>query len=298
LSVALYYLDDDWEVASVDVRTGTLELGTDANEGSVATSQCQIDDPAGTFEVRGLRPAWAIETQAAGDDYDGILWTGFIGVREYTRGEHVMGALGRTVTIELHDLNEQLDRILMEGADAKRAEESSNTRLAWLLGTSETSFIEDESFVSTATSDTMSEADYRGQKIRDILDDLGQQTGINWYLWNVTDTGDNPSKFGLWYGRDDPTTITTFVVAEDQQRPRRHELHDGVRAVPRHDAPARPVPGVLRCPRQRGRDKRLRRPPADRRGLRASGRNVHRGERQEQDRPQAAGEPLPRLDRQ
>jgi hypothetical protein len=209
LSVALYYLDDDWEVASVQARTGTLELVTDANEGSVATSSVEIDDPDGTFEVRGLRPAWAIETAATSDDYDGILWCGFIGVREYYRGEHQVGA-GRNVTIELHDLNEMLDRILMEGSDAKRSEESSNTRLAWLLATSEASFIEDQSFVSTATSDTMSEADYRGQKIRDILDDLGQQTGVNWWLWNVTDTGDNPSKFGLWYGKDDPTTVMDF----------------------------------------------------------------------------------------
>ncbi len=64
------------------------------------------------------------------------------------------------------------------------------------LGTA--SFLGDTTYLDTSGPVNMDAVDYRGQYVRDIIDDCAQQSGKNWYHLDVGTSGS--TVFGTWYG--------------------------------------------------------------------------------------------------
>lgn len=208
-----YYRDNDGVVTEltpnrVQVSYDPNHPGTDgfvmnAEEGSVGTSAITVNDPSGNFEVNGLRVFIVKETACAGDAYDGIVYDGYTWVRTYSRDVERVGA-GRTIEMQLSDINTLFERRIMVGADNNRPAETDVERITWLLSTSEASFIGDQTYFSTSLPTNMDAADYRGQSFRNIFDDCSQQSGKNWFLWRAA------AGRSIWYA---PRGTSTFASA-------------------------------------------------------------------------------------
>jgi hypothetical protein len=190
------------------LRTNTLEVVTHAEEGTVGSSQVVFDDPAADLSIGGWRGIYFQETEATSDDFRGFFWTGYTAQRKIKRDPARAGSDARTVTVSLDDLNWRLHNRLMVGNDANRPAETSAARLTWLLSTAEANFIEDTEFVNTASPVDMDKCDYRGQYLRDILDDISQATGKDYWLVNRPDE-DSPNRFGLWFDRSSSSNFAS-----------------------------------------------------------------------------------------
>lgn len=201
-----YFQDDDtgalveWPnvVPLMNARDepGSDGLVTNAEEGSVGRARIRVEDPTGAFGIRGHRKVVAVEDAALSDAQDGIVSIYFTNQRECYEGTPFDG-IGRVFDIDLDDLNTVLERRIMEGSDAKRPAETDVARVQWLFATGEMAEIESDAYLLTSDPENMSKSDYRGQRIREILDDVAQQSGKNWF---VHLDPDDPTKFALWYG--------------------------------------------------------------------------------------------------
>jgi len=174
-------------------RPGTTGLVMNAEEGSVGSSELQVEDPDGDFFISGHRAVIVIESDADYDDYGGIVYSGYTTQRVYQRDAERLEA-ARTIALSLVDINSIFERRIQVGAENKRPAETDVERVEWLLTTNEAALIDDDQYFSTDGPFDMDAVDYRGQGFRQIFDDVSQQSGKNWYLW--------PSLGGysLWYG--------------------------------------------------------------------------------------------------
>ncbi|MEO5965227.1 MAG: hypothetical protein ABIR11_07155 [Candidatus Limnocylindrales bacterium] len=186
-----------------------LSVTTKAEEGVAAGSTILVDDPDGTFNVRGLRKVYVTETA----DTAQSIYVGYTANRKIERGYPYVGA-ARRWTLNLYDLNSVLDRRLGVGPDWKRPEETDVERVQWVMSTDEASLIEDSIYISTADPKPMDAVDYRGQSWKSVLDDCAQQTGKNYFVANL-DSGDpnvaDTNDFTLWYGNDDLAVFDSAV---------------------------------------------------------------------------------------
>lgn len=214
MSLKWYYMDNAGDIVEMVGRVqfaGSAEDGTDglvtnAEEGTVGRARILVDDPDRSFNIRGHRLVYAVETEALADDYGGVIGRYYTNIREVEEGSPFDGA-GRKWSIELDDLNTIFDRRIMRGSDANRDEETDVERAQWLAATTEFGLVDDiTTYLSTADPVNMSDADYRNRKVRDIWDDIAQQSGKNWYLlWLANGGGVD---IALWYGDG---SLSTFV---------------------------------------------------------------------------------------
>jgi hypothetical protein len=196
------------QVQIVGPDPATDGMVVNAEEGTVGRMTLRVDDPTGTFDVAGHRIVWAQETEAAADDYGGVVGVWYTSVRDVEEG-HPWDGVGRVWTLELDDLNTVLDRRIMLGADCNRPAETDVARMQWLLATSELNIIDDiTTYVSTANPVQMPANDYRKAKGRDVIDDCAQQSGKNWYVLNLAFAGN----FVAWYGASSLETYASTAV--------------------------------------------------------------------------------------
>lgn len=217
-NVEFYQRTNDGHIALITdrIERTNLELVTHAEEGDAAECSLLIKDVDSSFAIRGWRKVYAVhpDINASTDMSAGVVWVGYTGPREIRRDEGARIATQRWIDMNMVDLNTVLTRRLMLGDDAKRPAETDLERIAWLLGTSEASLIDDDTYVSTTGGVAMDKADLRKQTVAQIIDDCAQQSGKNWFVINLKQTPDadgDPNLFGLFYDFDSSTVLTSVV---------------------------------------------------------------------------------------
>lgn len=198
-----YMYDADNDIVEI---TGYVDLNklpsatTNAEQGSVATSQITLDDPNGELEVTGHKAIWWDEDEA---DFSRIF-TGYIAQRDYQRDDY-RTSVARTIKVTVTDINTLLARKVEAGHDTDRPSESDNARMAWLLGTGEAGDLGDvTTYVTSAspvTMDAVPDTGYNGQMLQSVVDDCAQSSGKNYYMLDAGDAaGVHPA---VWYAHDD-----------------------------------------------------------------------------------------------
>ena len=188
-------------------RELTLDVTTNAEEGSNAQSTVQADDPDGTFDLVGHRVFTVQEDTAPAASSNSHIYVGYSAARRISRGPYHRTQAGRVWDIDLVDLNSVLPRRIMDGADSNRPAETDVARVTWLLGTNEASLIDDSLYFNTSGGVAMDAVDYRGQRFDQILDDCGQASGKNWFVWYREENG----KYSLWYDLSTSTNYTSII---------------------------------------------------------------------------------------
>lgn len=215
----------------------TLDVATNAEEGSVAQSTVRADDPSGAFDIVGHRIFQITEDTATSSNTH--IYVGYTAARRISRGDY-RTTTARVWDIDLVDLNSVLARRVMNGSDANRPAETDVARVQWLLGTNEASIIDDSLYLNTSGAVSMDAVDYRGQRFNDVLDDCAQASGKNYFVWYREETGE----FSLWYdfasstSYSSPLRLTnvasevdnslTFAISDDTQLSRSPDrVHSG-----------------------------------------------------------------------
>lgn len=210
MTLRYFYRDNDGDVVEMINprrvrRTGT-EASYQAEEGAVGTWVLEVDDPDGTFNVRGYRIVYAQEDEAIADDQHGIIGVWYTTDRTIGRMSSDSPAKrtedGRTWQIQLNDLNTRFSWRINVGNDCDRPAESDLARVAWLMGTNEMSWLDDDdTYVDTGgTEYDMDAVDYTGQALLDVIDDCAQTSGRNYgLLWEYSGDPDDPIAIKLWY---------------------------------------------------------------------------------------------------
>ena len=98
-------------------RELTLDVTTNAEEGSNAQSTVQADDPDGTFDLVGHR-IFTVQEDTAAVSSNSTIYVGYSAARRISRGPYHRTQAGRVWDIDLVDLNSVLPRRIMDGTDA------------------------------------------------------------------------------------------------------------------------------------------------------------------------------------
>lgn len=192
-----------------DSFTGLIN---EAQVGGSAVSSVILDDVDGTLghngdAITGLNRMYFIETSCPSGDQR--VWNGYIGAREYMRGEESgitpIGA-ARRILVELADDNAILHFRVAYASDADRPAERAGQRLAWLLGSDYLATVHDNGFVAYPCN-PMDKADYRGQYASDVLADISKITGDNYFTY----FDEANANIGLWF--EDSNTSTDYTSA-------------------------------------------------------------------------------------
>lgn len=217
-----FYRNNDGDVVEITnpyrLRKTATEASYQGEEGSVGAWTLEIDDPDGTFNVRGYRLFYLQEDDAVADDQHGIIGVWYTGDRTVSRLASDSPAkrtgAGRTWSIQLHDLNTRLSWRVLVGNDCKRSPETDLERVAWLMGTNEmgswldsdTTYIDSDDPFDMDTEET----DYNGQTLLDVLDDCAQTSGRNYgLLWEYSGSPSDPIAIKLWYKFGTSTDYTS-----------------------------------------------------------------------------------------
>lgn len=201
------------------VRVGSLDVTQNAEEGSVAMSTITIDDPDGDYEIKGYRRIAIYETEGE-EDVSQLTYNGFIVDRKIIRGPYRTGA-GRQWVCTVVDTNCLLEFRLMTGEDADRPAETTAERLDWLLGESEMDRIPNHDYVNlTDGIVAMDAADYRGQRAVDVINDIAQASGMNYFAFCTDETAAPipaaPGKTTMWYDfADSAEYVSTLSLSND-----------------------------------------------------------------------------------
>ena len=210
MTLRYYYRDNAGDVVEITnpsrVRRGGTEASYQAEEGAVGAWELEVDDPDGTFNMRGFRIVYAQEDEALADDQHGMVGVGYTGERNISR----MGTdspskrteAGRTWRIQLHDLNTRLSWRINVGNDCERPAETDLERISWLMGTNEMAswLDDDDTYIDTTASVDMDAVDYTGQALMDVADDCAQQSGRNYgLLYEYSGDEADPVAIKLWY---------------------------------------------------------------------------------------------------
>jgi hypothetical protein len=210
-----WYRDDDDNLVEFTDRVqegwaenpGTDGLVMNAEEGGVGNCVLRVEDPDGDWDFpRGHRMVVVIESDATSDDYDGRVYLGFTWIRRFKRDLYKTGA-ARIIEMDLVDVNTIFERRIWVGSDANRPAETDVERVTWALTTAEGALIDDQTYFSTDGPYDMDAVEYRGQSFRQTFDDVSQQSGKNWYLWQ----GPGASGVSLWYGPRGTTDFSSDI---------------------------------------------------------------------------------------
>lgn len=186
-------------------RLYRLEVKVNAEEGSVAISSLIVDDPDGDLDLLAFRRLYIYDDLAPLGSQ--VVFNGYLSERDVTRGPNIVGT-GRHWVVSLNDSNWVLSLRVMNGADANRPSETDVARITWLLTTTELNTVDDSRYVATTPTVTMDAADYRGQRVLDVIDDCAQQSGKNYFVWYAEDVG----QLSLWYDDSDTSTQYTSTL--------------------------------------------------------------------------------------
>lgn len=224
MSIRVYYEnnDGDWVEAVDLLRADTLEVTQQAEETTTGESSVVFDDPNGTFYVRGHKPMAFFETEAADDEWLGLIGLFYTWDRTWRRGDH-RTETGAEIEIALKDVNTLLSRRVQKGTDAERPQETDITRITeWLIDTPEVVGgdglnIDERSYVFTDSPYQVSETSYVSQDSAGVINDALQDSGKNAFLYPAPDDPDAPFRLGMWYGRTEredfasPHRISNFL---------------------------------------------------------------------------------------
>ena len=163
--MTLFFTYDGSDLGNTSVRLEDGLQVTSAADGTIASASVKIDDPTGALSLQVLQQFSITETACTNTR----LFTGYIYNIRIHRGPFQNGA-GRVWELEIADLNFLLHLRVLRGSTAKRALESGNTRLAWLLPAI-SDLVADNGLVA-ANPWMFDEADYRGRYPNEVLPDL------------------------------------------------------------------------------------------------------------------------------
>jgi hypothetical protein len=184
------------------VRLDSLEVTMGAEEGDAKESVIEFDDPDGDLDIVGWRRIYIFETLGAtGFQLIGAFWIKSVQVGR-TGAEHTFrtGA-SRFWKVTMADSNALLHFRILKNA-AKRPAETSVARIAWILANDHLNRITDDVTYVNPTSVAMEgDVDYNGQRTNEIIGDVAQQSGDNYYIL-TTDTGPTPDDLAtaIWVG--------------------------------------------------------------------------------------------------
>lgn len=213
-------------IGSNRIRFGQLALSQSAEVGEPTISQVMWDDPDGEIDLVGFRQFSAVETAAPSNNQHIGRWR--LGAKTVTRGPSFRTGVARRVNADLADYNALLGWRLMMADSAKRPAETASDRLTWLINTRRAPVYAHPSYCS-APSTAMDAADYRGQRYADVLADIANTTGYN--FWCEYDEGRerselffmNPgsssytSTLSISNDLADVDSVTVFAPSEDAE---------------------------------------------------------------------------------
>jgi hypothetical protein len=218
VALIVFAEDNDGDMVQWDdrLRLDTFEATISAAEASVGNSSLVLEDTSGDFYIRGLKPIYLQETDAADDDWFGIIGPFYAADRSIGRGDYRIGSQRRW-DISMVDANTLLTRRLQKGTDAKREEETDIERMTWLINTAEVIggggdngfTIEDTDYFFTDSPVPMSESDYTGLDSAGVINDCLQDSGKNCFVFN-SPTASEPIRIGIWYGRTERTDFASI----------------------------------------------------------------------------------------
>lgn len=184
------------------IRRGGTGMTTNAEEGSVAVSSIEVDDPEGDLEIANLHGIYGFETIAPTNQK--CFYRGFVGDWSLGRGPMKRVGRQRRYVVEAGDQNSILSRRIFRPTDtsANRPAETDAARIAWLLGTPQMTHIEDDTYVNTAGAVALDKSDFRKQTPFDVLNDMSAQSGKNFWVMFQESGGSGGGTFGLWYDFD------------------------------------------------------------------------------------------------
>jgi hypothetical protein len=177
------------------VKPSDVSLASGAEVGNPLTSKLVIEDPAGTLTLLGHR-SFVVEESACSQPRLFTGWTTERGIgRAYAAGQFG-NSTARVHDMSIIDLNALFRFRIISGTDGNRPEETSDARLAWLLGSSYLSgLIADTGFVISNTR-VVDAADYRTRYPEDVMRDLMDRAVglLNYFaFWDAT-----AAAVGLW----------------------------------------------------------------------------------------------------
>lgn len=171
-----------------------------------------IDDPDADVgnagdAILGNQRFIVVETACS----DSRTYDGIIGIREYGRGESdrnslILGA-SRQITVELHDLNAiTSSRVIPQtNRNAIRPAETVDARMAWVMSSTYMTHVHDNGLIASNTTQ-MSAADYRGQRIVNVINDCEMAAGFGWNAFVYWD--DAAQQASLFF--DNANTSTAY----------------------------------------------------------------------------------------
>lgn len=209
----------------VDI-TGGIRLGSisgvagEAELGATGTGSMVLDDPLGIVGhnsdgIVGLKQ-WSLrETDCPIGNQR--LWTGYVGPRNYRRGQSdsLITGVARKIDVTLIDVNDFLGfRVFPPTADDPTSDfvQGANTdieRIASMLSTVDflTTTLFDDGYVNTTGPVNLDARDYTGDRPFDVLQDCAQMSGKNFFIFY----NEALNHYTLWYdfySSDGSATIT------------------------------------------------------------------------------------------
>lgn len=196
-----------FEIAGVDVsstvRYREWALVECAERGQVGAGTVVIDDTTGSY-VPPAQKAITVEESTASPVR---MFTGYVAERSGKKGPLGPGQRQWSVTVE--DLNVLLDdRIITDAMGGKRPQEDDKTRIDWLLGIGAAGPIS-AGVVPNTNLATLDKADYRGRRMRDVLEDAAQKSGKTYFVYRFA------SGPLLYYDLPNNTALTSTVSISD-----------------------------------------------------------------------------------
>lgn len=160
-----------------------FRLGAAAAVGDVSIVGLTVDDPDAAYDFHGLWRWYVIEDACPPDDH--YAFNGYIGPQTISRGDgsgtlFPVGA-GRRHALELRELSHLASRRVIWDTDGNRPAETVAARLTWLIGTVYLP-VTDNGLITYDTT-ALDANDYRGQKPADVLNDMANRVGYNWWLY-------------------------------------------------------------------------------------------------------------------
>jgi hypothetical protein len=191
---------------SSNFRLYTLDVTQNAEEGSVALSTLELDDPDGTLTINPLTHIWGQEDQIAGSSNTQVFH-GYIADREYGRGDSLRTTSARKIKVNFTDGNDILSRRILTSSNANRPAETDVARVQWIANVADGQLlIDDTRFLATTGAVHMDAVDYRGQFAFDVLNDCAQASGKNFWVPWFDGVG-----FGLWYDFATSTAYSSSI---------------------------------------------------------------------------------------
>lgn len=178
--------------------------------GDAAIVGITVDDPDAAYDFKGLWRWYVIEDACPVNDH--YAFNGYIGPQTVSRGSG-SGTLfaidaGRSWDLELNELSALANFRVVSGDDGDRPAETIAVRLAWLIGTVYLP-VTDNGLITYDTT-ALDANDYRGQRAADVLNDMANIIGFNWWIYYDQSAADGDEVSLAFF---DPNDTTMYPAA-------------------------------------------------------------------------------------